>query len=68
MQVQTFIGKSNIEGLHQMDDHINEWMKRYKVSPDHIAQSCGQERHHGQNDEPVVIITVWYESEIEDDF
>lgn len=68
MKVQTFVGKSNIEGLHQMDSHINEWMRRNDIKPVHICQSCGSERHHGQNDEPVVIITVWYEAESDDDF
>jgi len=68
MRIQTFIGKSNIEGLHQMDEHINEWMRRNKVNPTMVRQSCGQERHHGQNDEPVVIITIWYEGDSEDIF
>ena len=46
MKVQTFMGKATIEGLHQMDQHINEWMKRTDVVPAQIQQSFGTEQHH----------------------
>ena len=65
MKIQTFIGKSNIEGLHQMDNHINEWIRRNKVKPITIHQFSGQERHHGQNEEPVVITSIWYEPDVD---
>lgn len=61
MKVQTFIGKSNIEGLHQMDVHVSEWMRRNKIQPLIINQFSGAERHHGQNEEPIVITSIWYD-------
>lgn len=61
MKMRTFVGKCNMEGLHQMDDHINEWMKRSSIEPIHVKQTFGEERFHGGNSEPVVIVTVWYE-------
>jgi len=65
-KVQTFMGKANLDGLHQMDDHINAWLRRHKVTPIHVNQSFGSERHHGGNEEPVVVISIWYEKEEED--
>jgi len=62
MKVQTFMGKASSEGLHQMDAHINEWLTKHQVTLVHICQSFGLNRHHdGRTDEPVVIISVWYE-------
>jgi len=61
MLVQTFMGKVSIEGLHQMDSHINEWVKRNKVTPVFIQQSFGADIHHdGRNQEPIVVMSVWY--------
>ncbi len=65
MKIQTFIGKSNIEGLHQMDNHINEWIRRNKIKPITINQFAGLERHHGQNEEPVVVTSIWYDQDLE---
>ena len=68
MKVQSFLGKVTIEGLHQMDHHINEWLKRRRVTPLHIKQSFGSEKFHdGRNQEPIVVITVWYEGEEEEE-
>lgn len=61
IKVHSFIGKVNIEGLHMMDDHINEWMRRNKITPVHIKQVFGTERHHGTNEEPIMITSIWYE-------
>lgn len=61
MRVQTFMGKVSIEGLHQMNNHINEWIKRNQIEPLHIQQSFGSDIHHdGRNSEPIVIISIWY--------
>ena len=60
MRVQTFIGKSSNEGLHQMDEHINEWLKRTGVTPAFVKQSAGNERYHGGEDEPIVVVSIWY--------
>ncbi len=63
VKVQTFLGKATIDGLHQMDTHINEWMKRHSVKPLHIQQSFGSDRHHdGRNQEPIIVISIWYEA------
>jgi hypothetical protein len=62
MKIQTFIGKVSIEGLHQMDDHINDWLRRNNVTPIHIQQSFGADIHHdGRRQEPIIIISIWYE-------
>jgi hypothetical protein len=67
MKIHTFVGKISIEGLQQMDDQINSWMKRLGVEPVHIKQSLGMERHHGgQTEEPVLVVSVWYQEEDED--
>jgi len=63
MKVHTFIGKSCIEGLHLMDGQINEWLARNHVVPVDIRQSTGSMRQHGANEEPVVVVSVWYEPE-----
>jgi hypothetical protein len=70
MRVQTFIGKGNTEGLHQLDTHINDWLRRTKVTPAHVLQSLGVERYvEGRNQEPIVVVSVWYkEKEVEDTF
>ena len=67
MKVQTFMGKVSIEGLHQMDTHINEWLKRNGVTPLHIQQCFGTNIHHdGRAAEPIVVTSLWYEvSELE---
>lgn len=61
MKVRTFVGKCNMDGLHHMDDHINEWMTRNHIVPINITQTFGEERHHGGNCEPVVVTSIWYE-------
>ncbi len=62
VKVQTFIGKVSIEGLHQMDQHINEWFRRTKVTPIHVSQSFGADRHHdGRSQEPIIVTSIWYE-------
>jgi hypothetical protein len=67
MKVQTFVGKVSIEGLHKMDDQINNWLKRNKITPITITQSFGSERHHdGRNAEPIVVTSIWYEPGEED--
>ena len=61
MKVQTFMGKASVAGLQQMDCHINDWMTRTGNVPVQIKQSFGFDRHHdGRQDEPVVVISVWY--------
>jgi hypothetical protein len=65
LQVHTFIGKSSLEGLHQMDTFINEWLSKNDVDIKQVSQCFGQERHHGQNLEPVLITCVWYEKKPE---
>ncbi len=67
MRVQSFLGKVSIDGLNQLDTHINEWLKRRKVTPTHVTQSFGQDKpHDGRNAEPIIVVTVWYEAEEED--
>lgn len=62
MKVQTFLGKASMEGLAQMDHHINEWLERNHVTPVHVSQSFGMGRHHdGRGDEPIVITSIWFE-------
>lgn len=70
MKVQSFMGKVTMEGLHQMDQHINTWLKRNHVKPLHIKQSFGSERFHdGRNQESIVVITIWFEEgEEKEDF
>ena len=64
MKVHTFMGKVSIEGLHQMDGHINEWLEENKVKLHEIRQSFGMHKHHdGRREEPVLLVTVWYEDE-----
>ena len=61
MRVETFVGKVSIEGLKQMDEHINEWLGKNHVEPKFITQVFGSERHsHHHELEPVVITSVWY--------
>lgn len=62
IKVHSFVGKVGVEGLHQMDQHINDWMKRNKVAPLHIKQSFGSDKHHdGRGAEPILVISIWYE-------
>jgi len=65
MKVQTFMGKASLDGLQHMDDQINNWLRKNHVEPVHIKQSFGSERHHGGQEEPVVVITIWYHAEDE---
>ena len=68
IKVKSFLGKVTHEGIHQMDDHINEWLQDHNVIPKDIKQSYGMERLRGESEEPVVIITVWYEAPEEESF
>ena len=62
MKVKTFMGKVSIEGLNQMDRHINEWLKRTKAEPKLVQQSFGADIHHdGRRQEPIVVTSVWFE-------
>lgn len=64
MKVHTFLGKVSIDGLHQLDTHINEWFADHNVKIVEIRQSFGMHKHHdGRHEEPVLLITVWYEGE-----
>jgi len=63
MRVQSFIGKVSITGLQQMDHQINEWLERNHIKLVHVKQSFGSDIHHdGRGREPIVVVTVWYES------
>lgn len=67
VRVQTFMGKVSIEGLHQMDNHINEWLRRRNAKPLYVAQCFGADRHHdGRSQEPIMVTSVWYEEEAVD--
>lgn len=62
MKVHTFLAKASTEGLHHMDELVNEWMQRHPVKITQITQTFGHGRHHdGRADEPVVITSLWYE-------
>jgi len=69
MKVQSFIGKVSIAGLAQMDTQINDWLKRSKVKVIHIGQSFGNDIHHdGRGNEPIIVVTIWYEEPQADKF
>ncbi len=69
MKVQSFIGKVSIAGLTQMDTQINDWLKRSKAKVVHIGQSFGNDIHHdGRGNEPIIVVTVWYEEAQTDKF
>jgi len=62
MKVQTFLGKVSVEGLHHMDNHINEWLSRNEVTPIYVQQSFGSDLcHDGRNQEPIIVMSIWYE-------
>ncbi len=62
MRVQSFMGKVTLEGLHQMDNLINDWIKRTKPKIIHIVQSpCTIVRHDGRDQETIIVITILYE-------
>jgi hypothetical protein len=61
MRVQTFVGKLSMEALHQMTEHINDWLAHHNVEPKFIKQSFGYEKpREASREEPVIVITVWY--------
>ncbi len=63
MQVQSFIGKVSITGLRQMDHQINEWLGKTTPKVTFVKQSFGTDLHHdGRAREPIVVITLWYET------
>jgi hypothetical protein len=62
MKMHTFMGKVNIEGLHQLDNQINQWLQDNPVEVKDVRQSFGMHKHHdGRREEPVLLITLWYE-------
>ena len=63
MKIQSFIGKSNLDGLHHMDEHINNWMKENNIIPMHVTQTSGCERFHGGDEEPIIVTSIWYDNE-----
>jgi len=68
MKVHTFLGKASMEGLKHMDEQINQWLDRHEVVPAHIKQSFGMDQHHdGRRQEPVLVISIWYEGGKEKD-
>ncbi len=66
MRVQSFIGKASVEGLHQMDNLINDWIKRTRPKIIQIAQCpCTSARHDGRDQETIIVVTILYqESEV----
>jgi hypothetical protein len=60
VKVRTFVAKSNLDGIAQCDEQINDWIEREGIDVLFVKQSSGFERHHGQNDDPVVVMSVWY--------
>lgn len=60
VKVRTFMSKSNLDGLSQCDEQINRWLAREHVDVVFVKQSSGYERHHGQNSDPIVVTSVWY--------
>lgn len=61
LKMHSFMGKVNIEGLHQMDAIINKWLEEHDVEVKEIRQSYALNKHHdGRREEPVIIVTVWY--------
>lgn len=61
MRVQTFLGKVSMDSLHQMDQHINQWLEMNHIEPRAIAQTFGYDKpKEGCSIEPVVITSVWY--------
>ncbi len=61
MRVQTFLGKVDVESLHQTDEHINEWLKAHQAEVKLVSQCFGYERNHeGACQDPVVVTSIWY--------
>jgi hypothetical protein len=61
MRVRTFIGKVSMEGIRQMDETINAWLKENSVEPKIVNQQYGIDSHHEtSSQEPVLITSVWY--------
>jgi len=62
MRVQSFMGKATLEGLHQMDILINDWIKKNKPKIIQINQCpCTIIRHDGRDQETIIVITILYE-------
>lgn len=60
MKVRTFMSKSNLDGLAQSDEQINQWLANGNVDVLFVKQSSGYERHHGQSSDPIVVTSIWY--------
>lgn len=61
MKVRTFLGKTSMEGIRQLDEHINTWLAGHSIEVLHVSQCLGFESHHGREQEPAIIVSVWYE-------
>jgi hypothetical protein len=61
MRVQTFMSRVSVDALHQMDQHINDWLATHEVEPKMVSQSFGQDKaRDGGVQEPIVVVSVWY--------
>ena len=61
MKVHTLVATLSIDGVHEMDTHINDWMERNKVTPSHITQTYAMETgHDGRRPESVIVTSIWY--------
>lgn len=61
MRVQSFVGKASVEGLHQMDNLINEWIKRSRAKIVQISQCSAISIRHDGSQESIIIVTVLYQ-------
>ncbi len=62
MRVQSFIGKASLDGIHQMDNLINEWIKRTRPKIIQISQCpCTTSRQDGRDQETIIVVTILYE-------
>ncbi|HOV33645.1 MAG TPA: hypothetical protein PLX23_09810 [Candidatus Hydrogenedens sp.] len=66
MRVQSFIGKASVDGIHQMDNLINEWIKRARPKILLMTQCpCSTSTHDERDKETIIIVTILYqESEV----
>ncbi len=64
--MQSFIGKASVEGLHQMDSLINDWIKRTRPKILLMTECpCPTSRHDERDQETIIIVTILYqESEV----
>jgi hypothetical protein len=63
MQVRTFLGKVNVEGLRLMDEQINYWIREQGITVNRVTQVMGTEQFSDAGHvEPVVVTSIWYDS------